>query len=214
MKSMILAAGYGKRLGNLTKNIPKPLIELKGKALIDFHIDKLIAIGCKKIVINVHYLAEKIINHVSAKYIDAVDIVFSHEENILGTGGGIKNAVKHFNQDDFLVINSDIYSNLDYSYFNNFSSPTVFSVLSDEEQEGDFSIKSGKVKVSDDKDYTWTGFSIINAKLFNNIEEKSFHYWHDCLLKIAKSGNLKADILDINWYDVGSIDTLELLNSE
>jgi|TARA_B100001540_G_scaffold306296_1_gene318247 MurNAc alpha-1-phosphate uridylyltransferase len=214
MKSMILAAGYGKRLGNLTKNIPKPLIEVKGKALIDFHIDKLIAIGCKKIVINVHYLAEKIINHVSAKYIDAVDIVFSHEENILGTGGGIKNAVKHFNQDDFLVINSDIYSNLDYSYFNNFSSPTVFSVLSDEEQEGDFSIKSGKVKVSDDKDYTWTGFSIINAKLFNNIEEKSFHYWHDCLLKIAKSGNLKADILDINWYDVGSIDTLELLNSE
>ena len=214
MKSMILAAGYGKRLGNLTKDTPKPLIEVKGKALIDFHIDKLIAIGCKKIVINVHYLAEKIIKHVSAKYIDAIDIVFSHEENILGTGGGIKNAVKHFDQDDFLVINSDIYSNLDYSYFNNFSSPTIFSVLSDKEQEGDFSIKSGKVKVSDEKDYTWTGFSIINAKLFNNIEEKSFHYWHDCLLKIAKSGNLKADILDINWYDVGSIDTLELLNSE
>ena len=214
MKSMILAAGYGKRLGNLTKDTPKPLIEVKGKALIDFHIEKLIAIGCKKIVINVHYLAEKIINHVSAKYIDAIDIVFSHEENILGTGGGIKNAVKHFDQDDFLVINSDIYSDLDYSYFNNFFSPTVFSVLSDKEQEGDFSIESGKVKVSDDKDYTWTGFSIINAKLFNNIEEKSFHYWHDCLLKIAKRGNLKADILDINWYDVGSIDTLELLNSE
>ena len=214
MKSMILAAGYGKRLGNLTKDTPKPLIEVKGKALIDFHIEKLIAIGCKKIVINVHYLAEKIINHVSAKYIDAIDIVFSHEENILGTGGGIKNAVKHFDQDDFLVINSDIYSDLDYSYFNNFSSPTVFSVLSDKEQQGDFSIKSGKVKVSDDKDYTWTGFSIINAKLFNNIEEKSFHYWHDCLLKIAQSGNLNADILDINWYDVGSIDTLELLNSE
>ena len=214
MKSMILAAGYGKRLGNLTQDTPKPLIKVKGKALIDFHIEKLIAIGCNKIVINVHYLAEKIIKHVSEKYIDVIDIVFSHEENILGTGGGIKNAIKHFNQDDFLVINSDVYSDLDYSYFNNFSSPTVFSVLSDEEQEGDFSIKSGKVKVSDDKDYTWTGFSIINAKLFNNIEEKSFHYWHDCLLKIAKSGNLKADILDINWYDVGSIDTLELLNSE
>jgi len=214
MKSMILAAGYGKRLGNLTKDIPKPLIEVKGKSLIDFHIDKLIASGYQKIVINVHYLAEKIINHVSSKYIDAIDIVFSHEENILGTGGAIKNAVKHFDQDDFLVINSDIYSDLDYSYFNNFSSPTVFSVLSDKEQQGDFSIKSGKVKVSDDKDYTWTGFSIINAKLFNNIEEKSFHYWHDCLLKIAKRGNLKADILDINWYDVGSIDTLELLNSE
>ena len=112
MKSMILAAGYGKRLGNLTQDTPKPLIKVKGKALIDFHIEKLIAIGCNKIVINVHYLAEKIIKHVSEKYIDVIDIVFSHEENILGTGGGIKNAIKHFNQDDFLVINSDIYLSL------------------------------------------------------------------------------------------------------
>ena len=127
MKSMILAAGYGKRLGNLTQRTPKPLIEIKGKALIDFHIEKLIASGCKKIVINVHYLAEKIINHVSAKYIDAVDIVFSHEENILGTGGGIKNAVKHFNQDDFLVINSDIYSNLAVSY-THLTLPTILLV--------------------------------------------------------------------------------------
>ena len=213
MKSMILAAGYGKRLGNLTQDIPKPLIKVKGKALIDFHIEKLIDIGCNKIVINVHYLAEKIIKHVSEKYIDVIDIVFSHEENILGTGGGIKNAIKHFNQDDFLVINSDIYSDLDYSYFNNFSSPTVFSIFN-EEDAGDFSIESGKVIVNNQKDYTWTGFSVANEKIFNNIEEGSFHYWHDCLLKLAKSGDLKADILDINWYDVGSIDTLELLNSE
>ena len=213
MKSMILAAGYGKRLGSLTQNIPKPLIKVKGKALIDFHIEKLIAINCNKIVINVHYLAEQIIEHVSAKYIDSVDIVFSHEKNILGTGGGIKNAIKHFNQDDFLVINSDIYSDLDYSYFNNFSSPTLFSILN-EKDAGDFSIESGKVIVNNQKDYTWTGFSVANEKIFNNIEEGSFHYWHDCLLKLAKSGDLKADILDINWYDVGSIDTLELLNSE
>ena len=213
MNSMILAAGYGKRLESLTQNTPKPLIKVKGKALIDFHIEKLIAIGCNKIVINVHYLAEQIIEHVSAKYIDSVDIVFSHEKNILGTGGGIKNAIKHFNQDDFLVINSDVYSDLDYSYFNNFSSPTVFSIFN-EEDAGDFSIESGKGIVNNQKDYTWTGFSIVNEKIFNNIEEGSFHYWHDCLLKLAKSGDLKADILDINWYDVGSIDTLELLNSE
>ena len=213
MKSMILAAGYGKRLGNLTQDTPKPLIKVKGKALIDFHIEKLIAIGCNKIVINVHYLAEKIIKHVSEKYIDVIYIVFSLEENILGTGGGIKNAIKHFNQDDFLVINSDIYSDLDYSYFSNFSSPTIFSVLN-EEDAGDFSIESGKVIVNNQKDYTWTGFSVANEKIFNNIEEGSFHYWHDGLVTLSKSGDLNAAILDINWYDVGSIDTLELLNSE
>lgn len=212
MKSMILAAGYGKRLGNLTKNTPKPLIKVKGKALIDFHIEKLIDSQCEKIVINVHYLADKIIDHVSTKYKDKIDIVFSKEQNILGTGGGIKNALKYFGEDDFLVINSDVYSDLDYSYFNNFSSPTLFSILN--EGEGDFSIESGKVIVNNQKDYTWTGFSVVNEKIFNNIEEGPFHYWHDCLLKLAKSGDLKADILDINWYDVGSIDTLKLLNSE
>ena len=105
MKSMILAAGYGKRLGNLTKNTPKPLIKVKGKALIDFHIEKLIDSQCEKIVINVHYLADKIIDHVSTKYKDKIDIVFSKEQNILGTGGGIKNALKYFGEDDFLVIN-------------------------------------------------------------------------------------------------------------
>ena len=214
MKSMILAAGYGKRLGNLTKNTPKPLIKVMGKALIDFHIEKLIDSQCEKIVINVHYLADKIIDHVSTKYKDKIDIVFSKEQNILGTGGGIKNALKYFGEDDFLVINSDVYSDLDYSYFQNFSSPTIFSVHKKENIAGDFSINEGKIIVSNDKDYIWTGFSIVNAKVFATTKEEPFHYWHDCLLKIAIDGNLKADILNINWYDVGSIDTLKLLNSE
>ena len=57
-------------------------------------------------------------------------------------------------------------------------------------------------------------YNQFHEKIFNNIEEGSFHYWHDCLLKLAKSGDLKADILDINWYDVGIKDTLDFLNSE
>ena len=56
MKAMILAAGFGKRLGRLTQNTPKPLIQVKGKALIDYHLEKLIKSGFEMVVINLHYL--------------------------------------------------------------------------------------------------------------------------------------------------------------
>ena len=60
MKVMILAAGFGKRLGALTRDIPKPLIEVRGKPLIDYHLEKLISAGFNSVSINVHYLANKI----------------------------------------------------------------------------------------------------------------------------------------------------------
>ena len=68
MKAMLLAAGYGKRLGALTKDTPKPLIEVKGKALIDYHLEKLISAGFSSVSINVHYLANKIVDHVQSKF--------------------------------------------------------------------------------------------------------------------------------------------------
>ena len=64
MKAMILAAGFGKRLGELTKRKPKPLLEVKGKPLIDHHIEKLISAGFRTIAINTHYLGTQISEHV------------------------------------------------------------------------------------------------------------------------------------------------------
>ena len=128
MKAMILAAGFGKRLGRLTQNTPKPLIQVKGKALIDYHLEKLIKSGFETVVINLHYLGEQIEEHITSNFSGKIKIIFSHEKEILGTCGGISNVINHFGNDDFLVLNADIFSDIDYVYFKKFKAPTIFAV--------------------------------------------------------------------------------------
>ena len=211
MKAMILAAGFGKRLGHLTQSTPKPLIKVKGQPLIKYHLSKLLAADYSQIVINTHYLSDEIINYVENEFNNDPRIIFSIEKEILGTGGGIKKALHHFGNDDFLVLNSDIYSDLDYKYFKSFTSPTLFAV--ETKNQGDFNIKKSKVCLETTKNYTWMGFSVVNAEVFNHVAHLKFHYWDDCLKRHASSNNLYAEIPKINWYDVGTIQTLELLNN-
>ena len=211
MKAMILAAGFGKRLGHLTQSTPKPLIKVKGQPLIKYHLSKLLAADYSQIVINTHYLSDEIINYVKNEFDNDPRIIFSIEKEILGTGGGIKKALHHFGSDDFLVLNSDIYSDLDYKYFKSFTSPTLFAV--ETKNQGDFNIKNSKVCLETTKNYTWMGFSVVNAEVFNHVAHIKFHYWDDCLKRHASSNNLYAEIPKINWYDVGTIQTLELLNN-
>ena len=211
MKAMILAAGFGKRLGQLTQSTPKPLIKVKGQPLIKYHLSKLLAADYSQIVINTHYLSDEIINYVENEFNNDPRIIFSIEKEILGTGGGIKKALHHFGKDDFLVLNSDIYSDLDYKYFKSFTSPTLFAV--ETKNQGDFNIKNSKVCLETTKNYTWMGFSVVNAEVFNHVPHLKFHYWDDCLKRHASSNNLYAEIPKINWYDVGTIQTLELLNN-
>lgn len=211
MKAMILAAGFGKRLGHLTQSTPKPLIKVKGQPLIKYHLSKLLAADYSQIVINTHYLSDEIINYVENEFNNDPRIIFSIEKEILGTGGGIKKALHHFGNDDFLVLNSDIYSDLDYKYFKSFTSPTLFAV--ETKNQGDFNIKNSKVCLKTTKNYTWMGFSVVNAEVFNHVAHVKFHYWDDCLKRHASSNNLYAEIPKINWYDVGTIQTLELLNN-
>ena len=212
MKAMLLAAGYGKRLGALTKDTPKPLIEVKGKALIDYHLEKLISAGFSSVSINVHYLANKIVDHVQSKFSGKIELIFSHEEDILGTGGGVNQGTSSFGQEDILIINSDVFSDFDYLNFLDKKSNTLFVTKSKDNFSGDFSVVDGYIDIEKDKDYIWTGFSIINRSIFKDIKQNNFHYWHDCLKKIAASKKLHAEILDINWYDVGNPETLHNLN--
>ena len=213
MKAMILAAGFGRRLGEFTKSKPKPLIEVKGKPLIDYHIEKLISAGFRTIAINTHYLGAQISDHVIHNFGQKVDIHISHEKKLLGTGGGIKKAISDFGDEDIVVINSDIYSDLDYTCFSNFSANTLFVVPSNQLTSGDFSVKEKLISLEGDKNYTWTGFSIIKKETFSKNLNSSFHYWHDCLKPLANNKKLNAEILDINWYDVGNVETLKKLNN-
>lgn len=112
-KAMILSAGFGTRLRPLTDNIPKALIMFNGRPMIENVILKLINFGITDIVVNTHHLSEKIADYFSSRKFDA-SVTLIHEERILGTGGGIKNARKNLEDSgDFLVHNVDVDTDLD-----------------------------------------------------------------------------------------------------
>ena len=91
MRAFVMSAGYGKRLGALGEEVPKPLLPLGGVPLICFALEKLASIGVKEAAVNLHHCAEKI-RSALGDYAHGVHIRYFHEPEILGTAGGIKNA--------------------------------------------------------------------------------------------------------------------------
>jgi N-acetyl-alpha-D-muramate 1-phosphate uridylyltransferase len=105
-RAMIMAAGMGTRMRPLTDTRPKPLVTVGGKALIDHAIDRLIAAGVTTIVVNLHYKAEMIKEHLKRRR--DVEILFSDEsDGLLGTGGGVARALSYFDGEPFFIHNSD-----------------------------------------------------------------------------------------------------------
>ena len=104
--AMVLAAGLGLRMRPITEKMPKPLVPVAGKALLDHVLDKLVAVGVEKTVINVHYLPDQIIQHVAGR--TRPHIVISDERNeILGTGGGVVKALPLLVDAPFFHLNAD-----------------------------------------------------------------------------------------------------------
>lgn len=106
--AMVLAAGYGERMRPLTNTMPKPLVPLAGRALLDHVLDRLAAAGVETAVVNVHYLPEQIETHVQVRAGRAPKTVISDErELLLDTGGGTAKALSHLGDGPFFVHNSD-----------------------------------------------------------------------------------------------------------
>jgi N-acetyl-alpha-D-muramate 1-phosphate uridylyltransferase len=106
VRAMILAAGLGTRMRPLTNDRPKPLVQVRGKALIDHAIDRLVAAGVTTIVVNVHYKADMLKEHLAKRKDVEIRISEEHDE-LLGTGGGLLKALPHFEGEPFFVHNSD-----------------------------------------------------------------------------------------------------------
>ena len=105
-KAMLLAAGLGTRMRPLTESTPKPLIEVNGKALIDHALDSLVRVGVEQVVVNVHYLADQIENHLKSR--KNIEVIISDErQQLLETGGGIVNALPKLGDQPFFLLNSD-----------------------------------------------------------------------------------------------------------
>jgi len=113
LKVVILAGGYGKRLRPITNTIPKPLIEVAGKPIIEWQIEWLKSYGFKEVVVLIGYLREKIIERLGSGNRFGIRIVYVVEDEPLGTGGALKNA-EHVlrSEGEFIVVNGDVITNL------------------------------------------------------------------------------------------------------
>jgi len=104
--AMILAAGAGLRMRPLTLSKPKPLFEVGGRTMLDLALDKLVAAGIRRAVVNTFHLAEQIETHLKKRH--DIEIIISHESELLDTGGGIRNSLPHFKGLPFFALNADL----------------------------------------------------------------------------------------------------------
>ncbi|HUO85199.1 MAG TPA: sugar phosphate nucleotidyltransferase [Thermoanaerobaculia bacterium] len=110
MKAMVLAAGYGTRFRPITYRLPKPLIPLCNRPLIGWALDSLEAAGALEVVVNLHHLSDPLAAWIEQEIKGRLPVHFSHEEKILGTGGGIRRARRWLESDEgFFVVNADTF---------------------------------------------------------------------------------------------------------
>jgi len=217
MKSMILAAGYGKRLAPLTDNIPKPLLEVGTQSLIKRNINYLVDNGFSEIIINVSYLGEKITNHVKAEFPN-LDILFSIEDEPLGTGGGILHALPIIGDEPFLLMNSDIFHEINIKNLpKDVKAAHLIGVPNPGHNiNGDFTLNDSLVEVKDDKnELTWSGISVINPIIFyqGGFTSKNFNIWDTVLPSYIKEGTITGQKSSDLWIDVGTPERLKIANT-
>lgn len=126
MKALILAAGYGSRLGDLTKNKPKPTIEIGGRPIIDHIISRLHIHGITEIIVNLHYLQNMMTNHLQD------NVLYFYEPRLLGHKGTILALRKWLKDEDFFVINGDTLNNLNYTSIIQFHKKDMITAYMDE----------------------------------------------------------------------------------
>ena len=187
---MILAAGYGKRIQPLTLNCPKPLLKIGSETLLSNTISFLERIGITKIVINVHYLGEQIIEYINKKKFNLDIKIVREKDKILDTGGGVLNVIQNFSSKPFLVINPDTVWNLDYlkevksmekKIIENKKSKCFLLVVNkkkslDQNLNGDFNLQKDLISRKNPKDlnYIYTGLQVIKPEIFLDFPEKIF----------------------------------------
>ena len=187
MDALILAAGYGMRMENLTKDTPKPLLKIKNKTLISYAIDLIKNMSFDKIYINTHYKHNMLKRFISENY---PDISISYEETILGTGGGIKN----IQNNDIVILNTD---NLwDQSFENELKKSIKFF---DENKSFDSVLLINSKNNNFDLEVNNEGLINFPSKLYNTsfqgchiVRKNSLHpypeifniqdFWKDCSL--------------------------------
>jgi len=211
---MILAAGRGKRMGQLTNETPKPLLKFHGKSLIVWHLEKLASAKIKQVIINLSYLGEQISNFLGNGSAWGLNIQYSYEDPVLETAGGIKKALPLIKSNPFVVINSDIYTNYDYSNFYKFDLKNnqaylFFTKNPSHNKSGDYDINSNGNISKDGSDMkTFCGIGVYKKEFFFNVPLNLPSKLSDLYDEKIKKGVIKGQMINDLWLDIGTPERL------
>ena len=222
MKAMILAAGLGNRMRPLTLHTPKPLLEVGGKPLIVWHIEKLQNIGIKEIVINTAWLGEKLAQALGDGSQFGVNILWSHEGEGLETAGGIINALPLLGQEPFILVNGDVWSTMDFSTFldvklENDLAHLVLVENPAQHPNGDFTLANGRAYTFDQNQsgeaLTYSGVAVIHPGMFAGLENGK-RPLAPLLKQAMLEQQISASKMQGVWVDVGTPERLNVLDQQ
>ena len=221
MKAFILAAGKGKRLKPITNNIPKPLIEIKGKPLLEWNLIKLRSAGIKEIVINLHYLGDQIVDYFgNGKKLD-LKINYSFEKRLLGTGGALIQGKNFLNDSPFLLISGDLWT--DYPFKRLLSKDLknkahLVLIKKNDKNIGDFNLLDSKISSDTrDREFTYSGISLIDPGVIPIGKASNKELWNDVLKPLVKENQITGEVfhgLVKNVNEVTDIEELDLAITE
>ena len=216
MKAMILAAGYGKRLRPLTDHTPKPLVSIGGKPLIVHHLEKIAQTGIKEVVINLGHLGDKIPEALGNGDTWGLSIQYSEEgPDPLETGGGMAKALPLLGSETFLLVNGDVWCDLDFSSIprsleSNDQSLLYLVQQPEWRERGDFSLLNGRVVESESPKYLYAGIALYHPSILKGAKVEKFSIVPR--LKQAIASDRVAGILHLGeWDDVGTPERLHAI---
>ena len=215
MMAMLLAAGVGERMRPLTRSTPKPLLEVGGRALIDWHLHALAAAGVREVVINVSWLAEQIIEHCGEGGDYGLEIGYSREEEPLETAGGIVNALPLLGDKPFAVLNADVWTDYPCSNLLRRTLPEAGAhlVLVDNPAHhpgGDFSLVDGRIVERHGDTFTFSGMGLYHPRFFDGIE-RGKRPLLPLLERAIAEQRLSGEHYAGRWVDVGTPERLAQL---
>lgn len=212
-KAMILAAGRGERMKPLTDTMPKPLLEVGGKPLIVWHIERLAKAGFEEIVINIAHLGHKIPEALGNGSKWGVKLHFSDEqkEGALESAGGIVKALPLFGNEPFLVVNGDVWC--DYEFDKDFKledgilAHLILVPNPNHNPKGDFALKDTMLNSDGSKKYTFSGIGYYSPSLFKWLEYGK-RGLGDVLREAMMFDAVSGELYNGLWRDIGTPERL------
>tara|TARA_Y100000768_G_scaffold384547_1_gene368804 strand:+ start:301 stop:1341 length:1041 start_codon:yes stop_codon:yes gene_type:complete len=220
---VIMAGGRGQRLSPLTDNLPKPLIKLNDKPIIEIIYDSFIEIGAKKIFLSINYLKDKIKSFFNSKY-NNDNIEYIEENFPMGTFGSLS-LIKKFDNDIVLVINSDILTNINFELFYEkfLQSQCDFALIAiNHKTIVQYAILKERNNILKDfvekpkyDNYINTGIYLMKKDVISEIPKNKFYNATDLLRKfIEKNKKIYIHKVDSYWKDIGKIDDLNIARND